>query len=467
MNRNGWIIVVVVLALAGGVGWMTHAHKDAPKFRTAAVERGDITATVSATGNVQPVLQVQVGSQVSGTVSKLYVDYNSQVKAGQVLAQLETSAFRARLAQAEAAVARAQAALHNGQLSLQRATELQKGNFLAQSDVDAAQATVDGQKADLKQAQAALESAQVDLNHATITSPIDGVVISRSIDVGQTVAASLQAPQLFIIGNDLRQMQVQTNIDEADIGRIRPGLQAKFTVDAYPDANFTGTVVQVRLVPQVTSNVVTYQTLISARNDQLRLRPGMTANVTIEIETHKDVLKVANGALRFKPPGWQGGKRGADGSAGAGGSGGGMGAGGTKRGFAALMEHIVPTAFAQEAPGASPTPAGKGAKRGGASIFGGRESGTFQNLRGVGGDATSGYKPGGVFLLKDARPFRVRVLTGLTDGMFTEVKSDSLKAGDNVITALETPQAGANNLTPPPGMGGPSFRGPGGGGRGR
>ena len=530
MNRTRWIALAAIVAVLGLGGWWlkAHGHKDTTKYRTAAVERGDITSTVSATGNVQPVLQVQVGSQVSGTLSKLYVDYNSQVKAGQVLAQLETSAFGARLAQAEASVARAQAALRNGQLGLKRAIELQKGDFVAQADVDAAQATVDQQKADLKQAQASLESAQVDLNHTTITSPIDGVVISRSIDVGQTVAASLQAPQLFIIGNDLRQMQVQTNIDEADIGSIRPGLQAKFTVDAYPDAQFTGTVVQVRLVPQVTSNVVTYQTLISARNDDLRLRPGMTANVTIMIETRTNVLKVVNAALRFKPAGWAGGgKRGQGGQSGGNGGSGNPG-GGMRRGIAALWDRVVPAALAQEqgAPGGSgggnwpgandpyvkqvhdkvakgeltrdqahelirkhfaeqggpgaPPPGGTAVAKpgapavahgtggkgthGGASAFGGRERGKFENVLSTGALGAAPLKPGGVFILKDGKPVRVRLMTGISDGTFTEVRSDSLKEGDMVITGLDNASSAANTLTPPPGMGGPSFRGPGGGG---
>ena len=553
MNRNRWLAVVaIVLVVVLGGAWLrARAVKDAPKYRTAAIERGDVTATVSATGSVQPVLQVQVGSQVSGTLAKLYVDYNSQVKEGQVLAQLETSAFKARLAQAEATVAHARAALHNGELTLQREIELQKGNFVAQADVDAAQASLDQQKADLKQAEAALQSAQVDLDHTTITSPINGVVISRSIDVGQTVAASLQAPQLFLIGNDLKQMQVETSIDEADIGRIHPGLTAHFTIDAYPDASFNGQVVQVRLSPLVSSNVVTYTTLISARNDDLRLRPGMTANVTIDLETHHDVLKVANAALRFKPAGWTAPKR--AGTAAQGGQGGQPG-GAFRRTIASLVSAMVPSAYAQENPqgggghagggnwpgandpfvqqirakvqsgeltrdqaraliqkhfaeqggaagsqagapagtaaskpgaAAKTGKAGKGGKAahgaagagaaasgaGGAATSGGafegRVHGTWQNLQGLGIAGMSDYKPGAVWVVRDTKPARIRVLTGLTDGSFTEIKSDSLKEGDMVITGLETSATASNSLTPPPGMGGPQFRGPGGGGGGR
>ncbi|HTR96943.1 MAG TPA: efflux RND transporter periplasmic adaptor subunit [Candidatus Acidoferrales bacterium] len=548
MNRNRWlaVVAVVLVVVIGGAWWRSRSNKSAPKFRTAAIERGDVTATVSATGSVEPVLQVQVGSQVSGTLSRLYVDYNSQVKAGQVLAQLDTSAFKAQLAQAEASKEHAAAALKNAQVTLEREIALQKGNFVAQADVDAAQAALDQAKADLKQAEASVQTAQVNLDHTTITSPINGVVISRSIDVGQTVAASLQAPQLFLIGNDLKQMEVQTSIDEADIGRVHAGLQSQFTVDAYPDATFNGQVVQVWLSPVVSSNVVTYTTLISARNDDLRLRPGMTANVTIDLETHKDVLKVANAALRFKPPGWTPGKGKSGASANA--TTGGQPGGAARRTISALVSALVPDAYAQDAPApggqgkgnwpgandpyvqqirakvqsgeltrdqardlihkhmqelgarpggappagqpaATPGPAGapaKAGKRGStgaghapagapgeASPVAGSLNGSFeehanghwQNLQGLGFTSETGYKPGAVWLLKDGKPARVRVLTGLTDGTFTEIKSDSLKEGDLVITGLDSSGGSGAALTPPPGMGGPQFRGPGGGGR--
>ncbi len=563
MNRNRWIAVAAVLVVVVlGVVWMkSRGHKEAPKYRTATVERGDITATVSATGSVEPVLQVQVGSQVSGTLAKLYVDYNSHVRAGQVLAQLETSAFRARLAQAEASVARAQATLTNGQLALKRTIELQRGNFVAQADVDAAQATVGQQQADLKQAQAALQSAQVDLGHTTITSPIDGVVISRSIDVGQTVAASLQAPQLFVIANDLRQMQVETKIDEADIGRIQNGLPVEFTVDAYPDVTFEGAVSQVRLEPVVESNVVTYTTVISTRNDDLRLRPGMTANVVVKTATHTGVLKVPNAALRFKPAGASGpgGNGGGMRGMGGGAQGGGSPNGGFRRGFAALLSRVVPSAFAQEPPPGGPgagdrrpadpflqqvrervqkgeitreqarelirkhfeelgvappggpggpggppagapgepgagvgaPPAGRGAETGmrprdamgarpgappagganGAWRRGGARDSSARGGNGAWGAGRNGhalpdgFRPGAVYVLRDKQPARVHVLSGITDGQFTEVRTDSLKEGDTVIVGLDVSAQSKGSLTPPPGMGGPQFGRPGGGGR--
>ena len=311
-----WIVVgVVVLAAAGGVWWKLRSKGEGPRYRTAAVESGSIRSVVSATGTIQPVVQVQVGSQVSGTVSKLYVDYNSRVTAGQLLCQLEPSSFRAKEAQAEAAVARAEAALKESGRQLRRSRELVKDNYVAQADVEAAEIDVDQKQADLKQARAQLQAAAVDLANTTIKAPIDGVVIARSVDVGQTVAASLQAPQLFVIANDLSQMQVETKIDEADIGRIRPGLPVTFTVDAYPEMDFEGNVSQVRLEPIVESGVVTYTTVIRTQNKDLRLRPGMTANVTVLVASKDDVLKVPAAALRFRPPAESGGRRGGAGGA--------------------------------------------------------------------------------------------------------------------------------------------------------
>src|SRR5262245_52967543 len=295
-----WIVVgVVALAVAGGAWWKLRSKGEGPRYRTATVERGSIRSLVSATGTIQPVVQVQVGSQVSGTVSKLYADYNSRVTAGQLLCQLEPSSFRARAAQAEASVARADAALKEAQRKLKRSNELVRDNYISQADVEAAEVAVEQSAADLKQAQAQFQAASVDLGNTTIRAPIDGVVIARSIDVGQTVAASLQAPKLFVIANDLSQMQVETRIDEADIGRIHPGLPVTFTVDAYPDDEFRGEVAQVRLEPIVDQGVVTYTTVIKTGNPGLRLKPGMTANVSVEVARRDDVLKIPTAALRF------------------------------------------------------------------------------------------------------------------------------------------------------------------------
>ncbi len=415
MSRSRWIAVPAVVAVAMAFLWWKSGQKPAaPKYRTAALERGDVTASVSATGTVRPVVQVAVGSQVSGTLAKLHVDYNARVKAGQVLCELDPSSFHARLVQAQASVARAEAGLKDGDRQLKRANELFAQNFISQTEVEAAQVTVDQRKADLLQAKATLEAAQVDLDHTVIRSPIDGVVISRSIDVGQTVAASLQAPQLFVIANDLTQMQVESRIDEADIGRIVPNLAATFTVDAFPDAQFTGKVSQVRLEPITDQNVVTYTTVIRTANDDLRLRPGMTANVTVNIETRTNVLKVSNSALRFKPD--------------AGGNGANAGArGGPNRGA--------------NSSGARDS---SGAKRGGAK--------------------PDGYKHGSVYVLRDGKPVKIDVRTGITDGNMTEIVTDELHEADMVIVGLELVASKGSSLSPPPGMGGPMGGRPGGAG---
>ena len=448
MSRSRILSLVGVVVLAAGALWLVkgRGRADAPMYRSAALEQGDLTATVSATGSMRPVVQVQVGSQVSGTISALNAGYNSRVRSGQVLAQIDPSSFQTRVVQAEAAVAHADAALKDGRRQLTRAQELLKGVYVAQADVDAAQSTVDQRIADLMQANAQLRSARLDLAHTTIRSPIDGVVISRAVDVGQTVAASLQAPELFVIANDLAQMQVETHIDEADIGRLKPGLPARFTVDAFPDATFEGTVSQVRLEPITDQNVVTYTTVIRTRNDDMRLRPGMTANVTVLVETRKDVLKIANAALRFRPQA-AGGTNGRSGTGGAPGS----GAGG-RRSFAAVGSALtpVPAAAAQTTTGARPR-GGHGAWQGGAQ-FGTRAETTPMD---------NPLKPGTLYVLRDGKPVPIEVLTGITDGNTTEVHSDVLKPGMPVIVGLDLGGSAprGQQLTPPPGMGGPTLRG--------
>lgn len=433
MTRTRWMIALVVVLLAAAGAWLVKGRggKETTRYRTGALERGDLTATVSATGTVKPVVQVEVGSQVSGTLEKLGADYNSNVRAGQVLCRLEPSSFEARLAQAEAAVARAEASLKDGNRQLTRARELVKSDYISQADVEAAEVLVEQRKADLKQAQASLRSAQVDLDHTVIRAPIDGVVISRSIDVGQTVAASLQAPKLFVIANDLKQMQVETRIDEADIGRVHVGLPVEFSVDAFPDVTFRGTVSQVRLEPVTDQNVVTYTTVIQTRNDDLQLRPGMTANVTVQVESRTGVLEVPNAALRFRPSGGPGGP-------GAGGAG--------MRGGAAAAT-----------PPSGAMGSGAVAHRGGPRHAG-------PGGAGAAGAVEPGFKPGTVYVLREGKPFAIHVLTGISDGSMTEIRTSELKPGDLVVTGTEVPRSAAGNLTPPPGMGGPQFRGPGGGG---
>src|SRR5713101_7404037 len=362
MGRRAWIIIVMVVLAAGASGAWFYAQSrgSTPRFR-------------SATGTLNAVVTVQVGSQVSGQIKELFADFNSQVKRNQLVARIDPEKFQAAVAQGKAQVdaakanvlnqravvektradlanaqaalavaraqtAKAQVAVLDSRRTLARNTDLRKRGLIAQADEDTAQAAYDSAVAQAESAkaqedaqvsqirsaeaqlrvteaqlqsaianvvqqEAGLRQAQVDLDHTEIRAPVDGVVVSRTVDVGQTVAASLQAPTLFTIAQDLTQMQVETNVDEADVGRIREGLRASFTVDSFANQNFSGEVMQVRKAPQVLQNVVTYNVVISARNPELKLLPGMTANVRLVVAQKDGVLKVPNAALRFRLPG--------------------------------------------------------------------------------------------------------------------------------------------------------------------
>jgi HlyD family secretion protein len=308
---------LALVALGGAWWWRTAADKEAPVYRLAKVEKGPITATVSASGTLNPVTSVQVGTQVSGQIKELFVDFNSPVKQGQLIARIDPETFQIRVTQAQAdleaaraANGRAQVAMLNAKRDLDRSRELVEKNFASPADLDAKQAQYDLAVADVKSSQAvlrqreaALASARVDLTRTEIRAPVNGVVIKRSVDVGQTVAASLQAPELFIIAKDLADMQVETSIDEADVGRMRVGQRASFTVDAFSGRTFNGEVKQIRKAAQTVQNVVTYTVLVGANNEGGQLLPGMTANVRIVTDTRDGALKVPNAALRFRPPG--------------------------------------------------------------------------------------------------------------------------------------------------------------------
>ena len=286
-------------------------------YRTQPVTRGSISATVSATGSVNPVEMVDVGTQVSGTIKEIYVDYNSRVTKGQLVAMLDTDMLQSRVDEAKASLALAQARVTSARASaadadrtFRRNKELWSRNLIARSELDAAEtklslarASLAEHNAQVVQAKASLKQAETSLGYARIVSPVDGVVIARKVDVGQTVAASLQTPTLFSIARDLTRMQIEASVDEADIGRIAEGQRAVCRFDAWPNETFEGTVTQVRLNSTVVSNVVTYTVIIRVDNAELKLRPSMTANVTIVTEEKKDVLKVAAAALRFTPPG--------------------------------------------------------------------------------------------------------------------------------------------------------------------
>jgi HlyD family secretion protein len=333
MNKRSLIIFLALLSVAGAGGyaaWRTWDRAgDAPKYKLAKTESGPLTAAVSATGTLNPVVSVQVGSQVSGQIKEILVDFNSPVKSGQLIARLDPETYQHRVSQAEAdvdaaraaqgvqqaEVSRARANLANAQRDYERKKTLVEKNFISPAERDTAQNTLDAARASLasaeaqvkngeaivRQREAQLAAARVDLERTSIKAPVDGIVVKRSIEPGQTVAASLQAPELFVIAKNLTDMQVETSIDEADVGRVRVGQKAGFTVDAFAGRNFEGEVRQVRKAATVVSNVVTYTVVISAANPDLTLLPGMTANVRIITAQKDKVLKVPNAALRFRP----------------------------------------------------------------------------------------------------------------------------------------------------------------------
>src|SRR5216110_1164928 len=296
-----WIALVVGLLIVASVVRQCRNGR-AENYQVATVTRGAITQAVTATGTLNPVVNVQVGSQVSGNISKLFADFNSQVKSGQVVAQIDPALFQAAVTQAEGDLATAQAALELAKVNAARTQKLFVEKNSSQQDVDSAMATLHQAEANVKIKQGALDKAKADLDHCTITSPIDGVVISRSVDVGQTVAASLQAPVIFAIANDLTKMQIDANVAEADVGVVKIDQNVDFTVDAFPMETFHGKVIQVRNAPITVQNVVTYDTVIGVSNPELKLKPGMTANVSIIVAHKDDVLQIKNAALRYRPP---------------------------------------------------------------------------------------------------------------------------------------------------------------------
>ena len=311
-----WLVILGILAAGGYYGYEWYQGPEQRlQLVTASITRGDVVERIDATGRLEAVTTVQVGTQVSGTIKALYADFNSQVRAGQVVAELEPSLFETQVEQAQATVVRLQAEVErsrvqyeDAQVKLARSRGLAAKQLVPSTDRETAEANARAAEAALKaaeaqvvQSQASLNQSRVNLSHTIISAPIDGVVISRNVDVGQTVAASMSAPTLFEIANDLTDMRVNANIDEADIGMIAPGQTVTFQVDAYPDRTFTGTVSQVRLNPVIESNVVSYVTVIDVANEDLLLRPGMTANVTVEVARASDTLRVPASAIRFTP----------------------------------------------------------------------------------------------------------------------------------------------------------------------
>jgi HlyD family secretion protein len=382
MRRIALAILLVGAVGAGAGAYYTSRKGAAPNVITVPVSRGAIVETVSATGTLQALTTVQVGTQVSGTIAWLGADFNSLVRKGQVIARLDPSLLDAQVQQAAATASRVTAEVDNARVQLadaqqkfDRSRELSARQLISKSDFDAAKLAVDTSQAQLRstqaqlvQAQASLDQARVNRQHAIITAPIDGIVIQRSVDIGQTVAASLQSPTIFQIAADLTRMQVNASIDESDIGRIAAGQAVSFHVDAYPNETFTGTMTQVRLQPTVVQNVTTYSAIIDVPNAALKLKPGMTATVDVEIARRDDVVRVPSAALRFSP--------------------------------------------------------------------------SVEMLAAFGQTADSAISKGGsqkhVWTLADGRLAAVPVTAGLADGQFTEITADNLQPGAKVVTNIST-----------------------------
>jgi HlyD family secretion protein len=298
--------LLLFIALAGGVAYcswyyLQHYVEDSPRYQTSLVTRGELLQVVTASGQLNPVTMVEVGSQISGIIKELLADFNSTVTKGQVIARIDPATYEANSIQAEGNLANAKAALELAQLEERRAHSLRASKLNTEAEYDIALAGLHQAEANVKIKEGALKSAEVDLARCTIYSPIDGLILSRNVNVGQTVAASLSAPTLFVIANDLTKMQIEANVAEADIGLVENGQDADFTVDAFPGRTFHGKVRQIRNAPKTDQNVVTYSTIIEVRNPDLKLKPGMTANVSVIVARREDTLKVANAALRFHP----------------------------------------------------------------------------------------------------------------------------------------------------------------------
>ena len=387
------VIIVALLIILFVVRRCTQSS--AGGYQTATVTKGPITQLVTATGTLNPVVNVQVGSQVSGNIQKLFADFNSEVKAGQTVAQIDPMLFQAAVTQADGDVANAQAALELAKVNASRTQALFNQKNSSQQDLDTATANLHQAEANVKIKQGALDKAKADLDHCTITSPIDGVVISRSVDVGQTVAASLQAPVIFQIANDLAKMQIDSNVAEADVGAVNVDQDVDFTVDAFPTRTFHGKVVQVRNAPITVQNVVTYDTVIGVNNADLKLKPGMTANVAIIIAHKDNVILIKNAALRYRP--------------------------------ADAADQPRPSS-AQAKPSSSPS--------------------------GQRPTAARERKPERtIYVLAYGRPKPVQIKTGISDGIVTEV-TEGLKEGDTAVTAELTSPAASSSPPANPFSGG-------------
>ena len=418
MRRVMLIISVLAVGLAiGGYVFFNGERKAPVRYRSAAVERGPVISLVTATGTINPVVSVQVGTQVSGMIKSLHADFNSVVKAGEIVAVIDPEPLRARRDQAasnlemsRANVARARTDLAQRKRELDRVKSLVAQQFVSQNDVDvavtnfqAAEAQMNVSAAQVKQAEAALNAVELELKYTVIRSPVNGIVVARNVEVGQTIAASFATPNLFLIALDLTKMQVDTNVSESDIGGITEGKEATFTVDAYPGYQFSGTIRQVRLAPINVQNVVTYNVVVNVDNQDLRLKPGMTANVSIIVAQRDAVLKVPNAALRFTPP---------------------------------TLDQVERAKLG-----------GKPTKEKGAEPAAGVGRGAVAPSRTV-------WKQGPAGELEP-----IHVQTGISDGVVTEIVSEELSEGTLVVVGIDRPKGDRGGSDLPPGFGSGGQRG--------
>jgi HlyD family secretion protein len=422
MNKKVIIGIVILIVAAGivfGFTYFSRNSNNGPQYELAAIDKGTVTALVDTTGTLNPVTIVDIGSQVSGKIEKIYVDFNTQVKAGQVLAELEQLNFQTKVQQNEAnylssvaAVEKSKVSLENSKKKYDRAKSLFEKELISFEEFEttevqyfSAKADLQSSEARLEQAKAQLDTSKVDLTYTIIKSPIDGVVINRAVNVGQTVAASFQAPVLFQVANDLTKMQVECSVDEADIGKVKEGQTARFTVDAFPDDNFTGIVKQVRYSPEIISNVVTYTTIVDVENPEMKLRPGMTATISIVVGEAKNALRVPNAALRFQPP---------------------------PEVMQALFEEMRNEMQAKRAQAD-----GQQEKR--------RPQGYSQMGQSSRGMGSRMRDMGRVWLQDEAGKLKmVFIRTGVTDNSYTEITGGDINEGDEVITG-ENAQASSSN----------------------
>ncbi len=393
-----WFAVLAVLIMAGaGYAYWARSNKTVgTSYRFVTLDKGDVESVVSSTGTLQAVRTVEVGTQISGRIVKLFADFNDTVTKGEVIAQLDTTLLRSAVEDAEASLESKKAQLAQAERELRRQESLQKQGVSSDSDLNNAQYAFDVAKAAVKAAEVSVDRARQNLGYATITAPVSGTVIERDVDVGQTVAASLAAPKLFLIANDLSEMQILAAVDESDIGQIHDGQAARFTVKAYPDRQFTGTVKQVRLQSTVDQNVVSYNVVIDVANHDRTLLPGMTATVEFLVAQAHDVIKVSNSALRFRP---------------------------TQQMIQEMRERRRQTRTHGDGPG---------------SFSGGRRAGTFQreDRRHQGTGAARQDMARLWYLDADGHLTVTPVHTGITDGQFTEVSGPRLEPGMKVIAGI-------------------------------